>query len=141
MLSHFSFWPPFPLILRLTFTPRPPLPLTPLPRSEGLLLDKPFPLCDPPDPFSSVRVLSYSLGQRPRRHPGEDRVFADDERRLWSAAVAQHGQEYAIVFACITDARQPIRVLAMGDDAREADFTEQSLRAGLASAPRLGPLP
>ena len=55
--------------------------------------------------------------------------------------MTQHGQEWAVVFACITDARQPVRVLALGDDAREAEFTEELLRGGLANAPRLGPLP
>jgi hypothetical protein len=87
-----------------------------------------------------VRVQSYSLRYRSRRHSAEDHVFGDDERRLWNAAVSWHGTEWAVVFACITDARQPIRVLAVSDDARGADLTEELLRRWLASAPRLGPL-
>lgn len=45
-----------------------------------------------------------------------------------------------MVFACITDARQPIRVMALSDDGRGTDLTEPVLREWLASAPRLGPL-
>jgi hypothetical protein len=85
-------------------------------------------------------VLSYSLRQRPRRTSIEDHVFADDLSRLWNAAVSRHGREWAVVFECITDARQPIRVLAVSDDARGADQTEEMLREWLANAPRLGPL-
>jgi hypothetical protein len=85
-------------------------------------------------------LLSYSLRQRPRRHFAEDHVFADDVSRLWNAAMSRHGREWAVVFACITDARQPIRVLAVSDDARGGEHTEEMLREWLANAPRLGPL-
>jgi hypothetical protein len=87
-----------------------------------------------------ARLLSYSLRQRQRRYSAEDHVFADDLSRLWNAAVSRHGREWAVVFACITDARQPIRVLAVSDDARGAERTEDMLREWLAKAPRLGPL-
>ena len=45
-----------------------------------------------------------------------------------------------MIFACITDARQPMRVLAVGEDARPAELTESILREWLDRAPRMGPL-
>lgn len=67
-------------------------------------------------------------------------MFADAEARLWSAAFAPLGGEWAVVFSCITDARQPIRALALSDDARLTEVTEAILREWLLNAPRLGPL-
>jgi hypothetical protein len=104
-------------------------------------LDKRRTLCDPPRPnLIRARLLSYLLRQRQRRHSAEDHVFADELSRLWNAALSRHGREWAVVFACITDARQPIRVLAVSDDARGSERTEEMLRDWLAKAPRLGPL-
>lgn len=82
----------------------------------------------------------FSLRVRPRRGSAGERVFADESARLWSAAFARHGAEWAVIFACITDARQPVRVLAIGEDARPAELTEAILREWLVRAPRMGPL-
>jgi hypothetical protein len=68
-------------------------------------------------------------------------VFADELTRLWSAAFNQHGAGWAVVFACITDARQPIRVLAISEEEHPAELTETILRGWLTNAPRLEPLP
>ena len=68
-------------------------------------------------------------------------MFADALARLWSAAFTQHGaEEWAVVFACITDARQPIRVLALSEEGHPAELTEAILREWLMHAPRLEPL-
>ena len=67
-------------------------------------------------------------------------MFADESGRLWSSAFARHAGEWAVVFACITDARQPIRALSLSGDERPSDVSEATLRAWLAEAPRLGPL-
>ena len=67
-------------------------------------------------------------------------MFSDESARLWSAEFTRHAMEWAVVFSCITDARQPIRALALGDDGRPADLTEAILRDWLSRAPRIGPL-
>jgi hypothetical protein len=67
-------------------------------------------------------------------------VFADESARLWSAAFTRHDGEWAVVFACISEARQPIRALALGDEGLPAELTETILRAWLHKAPRMGPL-
>ena len=94
----------------------------------------------PPSRIPSNPVSPHSLRARPHRHSSGERVFADAELRLWSAAFARHSGEWAVVFACITDARQPIRALALSDEHRLADVTEAMLREWLLSAPRIGPL-
>jgi hypothetical protein len=68
-------------------------------------------------------------------------VFADELARLWSAAFTRHGAGWAAVFVCITDARQPMRVLAISEDEYPAELTEEILRGWLTKAPRLEPLP
>ena len=45
-----------------------------------------------------------------------------------------------VVFACVTDARQPICALALGDEALPTELTEATLREWLVRAPRIGPL-
>ena len=67
-------------------------------------------------------------------------MFADDVGQLWSAAFTERAAEWAVVFACVTDARQPIRALALGKEDRPAALTEEVLRGWLVRAPRLGPL-
>ena len=65
-------------------------------------------------------------------------MFADDLGRLWSAA--NTGE--AIVFTCISDGRQSGRALAV-DLAALADdeIGDETLRAWLKAAPRIGMLP
>jgi hypothetical protein len=86
----------------------------------------------------------------PRRPSGSERVFADDVGRLWSAALhaplpaprhaASRGEPAALVFACISDARQPQRAIAL-DAAAEvapADAADDALRGWLREAPAMG---
>ena len=81
-----------------------------------------------------------SLRARPRRPSAAVQVFDDESARLWSAAFLRCEGEWAVVFACITDARQPVRAFALGADGRSAEPTEAILRDWLTKAPRLGPL-
>jgi hypothetical protein len=70
----------------------------------------------------------------------DDRVFTDDKGRLWSAA---HTGE-AIVFTCISDGRQSGRAIAVENDHRspfDASVSDDTLRAWLTAAPRIGTLP
>jgi len=73
----------------------------------------------------------------PTRRPSDgQRVFADEKGRLWSAV--RTGD--ALVFACISDGRQSGRAIAM--DPRELDDSigDDTLRAWLKAAPRIGTL-
>ena len=48
----------------------------------------------------------------PNRRSGGERVFTDDEGRLWSAALEQRDAlDGALVFRCISDGRQSVRAL------------------------------
>jgi hypothetical protein len=81
------------------------------------------------------------VGSRTNRHSAGARVFSDDAGRLWSAAFARLESGWAVVFACITEARQPVRALALSDDdGRPAELSEPVLRVWLTHAPRIGPL-
>jgi hypothetical protein len=67
----------------------------------------------------------------------DDRVFADDEGRLWS--VAHLGD--ATVFTCISDGRRSGRALAVENAPLDASVGDETLRAWLHAAPRIGTLP
>ena len=72
------------------------------------------------------------------RPSGGERVFTDDQGRLWSAALdVRDDPTGAVVFRCISDGRQSIRALAVDPPAfREA--LDDALRAWLGHAPRIG---
>jgi len=80
-------------------------------------------------PTQSARDTS----QRPS---GGARVIADDKGRLWTATY----EGGAIVFACISDRRQSSR--AIGADLVSLDDAvgDDTLRAWLSVAPRIGML-
>jgi len=67
----------------------------------------------------------------------DDRVFTDDKGRLWSAA---HTGE-AIVFTCISDGRQSGRAIAVPHTPFAHSVSDETLRAWLTAAPRIGTLP
>jgi hypothetical protein len=73
-------------------------------------------------------------------------VFSDAAGKLWSAAVTPSRDSGrtsgAVVFACITDAREPIRARALADDDddRVGDLDDATLCAWLREAPRIGRL-
>ncbi len=75
----------------------------------------------------------------PRRPSGGERVFADDAGLLWSAAVSRTS-DGAVIFSCITDSRQSVRALALDPATRIADVADETLRAWLQQAPRIGRL-
>jgi hypothetical protein len=76
----------------------------------------------------------------PHRFSGGERVFTDDEGRLWSAALEQRDDsDGALVFRCISDGRQPIRALSV-DPIALPEAADELLRAWLRAAPRIGTL-
>jgi hypothetical protein len=79
------------------------------------------------------------LSPRPTTHRPSDgqRVFADEKGRLWSAVRAGD----AIVFACISDGRQSGRAIALELGALDDSIGDDTLRAWLRAAPRIGTLP
>jgi hypothetical protein len=79
------------------------------------------------------RVSASSPTYRPS---GGERVFADDQGRLWSAA---HFGD-ALVFTCISDARQRGRAIAMDLETLDDSVGDETLRARLNAAPRIGTL-
>jgi hypothetical protein len=85
-------------------------------------------------------MLNIPTRRAPVRSSGGERVFTDDEGRLWSAALdARDNPTGALVFRCISDGRQSVRALAVDPPAfREA--LDEALRAWLGNAPRIGTL-
>ena len=76
----------------------------------------------------------------PHRPSGGERVFTDDEGRLWSAALEQRDAPGgALVFRCISDGRQSVRALAV-DPLALFEAGDETLRAWLRAAPRIGTL-
>ncbi len=76
-------------------------------------------------------------GRNRSRPSGGERVFADDKGKLWSAA---HAGE-AIVFSCISDGRESTRAIAVDLAKLDASVGDDTLRAWLKAAPRIGTLP
>ena len=70
------------------------------------------------------------------RPSGNERVFADDVGRVWSATRTAG----AVIFTCISDARRAGRALAIEDAVREDEIGDETLRAWLGVAPRIGTL-
>jgi hypothetical protein len=70
----------------------------------------------------------------------EERVFAGDAGRLWSAAC--RGE--AVVFTCISDGRQSGRAIAVEAPCYQISekdtIGDETLRAWLDAAPRIGTL-
>ena len=76
-----------------------------------------------------------------RRPSGGERVFSDDVGRLWSASFTTEGTGAgAVVFACISDSRQPVRAIAMDGAHRLKEASDDLLRTWLREAPRIGRL-
>ncbi len=80
-------------------------------------------------PRLSARSTTY-------RPSGGERVFTDDKGRLWSAAPTGD----AIVFTCISDGRQSGRAIAVDLSALTEPVEDETLRAWLDAAPRIGSL-
>ena len=76
-----------------------------------------------------------------RRSSGGERVFSDDDGRLWGASFTREGTGAgAVVFACISDSRQPVRAIALEGAQPLSDATDEQLRDWLRGAPRIGRL-
>ena len=86
--------------------------------------------------------MSHAVPRSTRDPGGSERVFAADDGRLWGATRMQHerGDEEAVVFSCITDSRQAVRAIALSRDHDLADVSDETLRAWLRAAPRIGRL-
>lgn len=86
--------------------------------------------------------MTSSSGRRPaRRSSGVERLFEDDEGRLWSAGrtFTRQGGE-AMLFTCIGNSRESPRAIACPGEFRLVDATVEELRALLGRAPRIGVL-
>lgn len=70
------------------------------------------------------------------RPSGGERVFSDELGRLWSAANTGN----AVIFTCITDGRQSGRAIAIDYSMMADDVGDETLRAWLSAAPRIGRL-
>ena len=79
------------------------------------------------------KVLAGTDRYRPS---GEERVFADEIGRRWSAAFTGE----AIVFTCVSDGRQSGRAIAVTEDDIADDVADDTLRRWLSSAPLIGRL-
>ena len=77
----------------------------------------------------------------PRRSSGSERIFEDDARRLWCAghAITPRGSD-AVVFTCLSDAREAVRAVAMDIEVPLTETGTGELRVLLDAAPRLGKL-
>ena len=86
--------------------------------------------------------MTGSMGHRPpRRSSGVERIFEDDMGRLWSAGRTVTPEEgEALLFTCVTDAREPPRALSLPPDFHLVDADVPALRDMLLRAPRVGML-
>ena len=76
----------------------------------------------------------------PVQPSGGERVFTDDQGRLWSAALEQRDDPAgALVFRCISDGRQSVRALAV-DPLALIEAGDETLRVWLRAAPPVGTL-
>lgn len=77
-----------------------------------------------------------------RRGSGGERVFSDDRGTLWNATFSKGVAigDAAVVFACVSDARQSGRAIAADPDLIFADIPDDTLREWLNNAPKIGRL-
>ena len=78
-----------------------------------------------------------------RRPSGGEHVFTDALGRTWSA-VYVHGEAggaNAVVFTCVSEVRQSGRAIAVDLPGSVGDVEDDTLRAWLSVAPRIGTLP
>ncbi|HEX8942402.1 MAG TPA: hypothetical protein VF785_04635 [Gemmatimonadaceae bacterium] len=81
-------------------------------------------------------MTTQSTRDANQRPSGGARVIADDKGRLWTAV---HIGD-AIVFACISDRRQTGRALVVDFANLDDSIGDDTLRAWLNAAPRIGTL-
>lgn len=78
--------------------------------------------------------------QKDIRPSGGERVFTDASGRLWSALTTSDDHGATIVFTCITDGRQAGRAIVIDLSQEVGDVGDETLRAWLEAAPRIGRL-
>lgn len=83
------------------------------------------------------RLSKRELNLRPS---GGERVFSDAIGRLWSAASHVERDSATVVFTCINDGRQSARALSIDLRQEVGDVGDETLRAWLEAAPRIGRL-
>ena len=85
-----------------------------------------------------------SSKERNLRPSGGERVFTDAFGRLWSAAsiIDEQGTRggVTVVFTCINDGRQSGRAIVIELTQEVGDVGDETLRAWLEAAPRIGRL-
>jgi len=74
------------------------------------------------------------------RPSGGERVFTDAFGRLWSAASHADAHGVTVVFTCITEGRQSGRAIVIDLPEEVGDVGDETLRAWLEAAPRIGRL-
>jgi hypothetical protein len=74
------------------------------------------------------------------RPSGGERVFTDAFGRLWSAISHSDTHGVTVVFTCITEGRQSGRAIAIDLPEEVGDVGDETLRAWLEAAPRIGRL-
>ena len=86
--------------------------------------------------------MSQPVPRTTRDPGGSERIFAAEDGRLWGAARMQQerGDDEAVVFSCISDSRQTVRAISIGREQELADVSDETLRAWLRAAPRIGRL-
>lgn len=83
------------------------------------------------------RLSKKELNPRPS---GGERVFTDAFGRLWSAASHTDDHGATVIFTCINDGRQSGRAIVIELTQEVGDVGDETLRAWLEAAPRIGRL-
>jgi len=74
------------------------------------------------------------------RPSGGERVFTDAVGRLWSATSLSGTDGHTVVFTCITEGRESGRAIHVDVPEEVGDVGDETLRAWLEAAPRIGRL-
>jgi len=85
-------------------------------------------------------MSELSQHEHHNRPSGGERVFADAAGRLWSAAALTEADRFTVIFTCISDGRQSGRAILVDPVEEVGDVAEDTLRAWLEAAPRIGRL-
>ncbi|HEY6219627.1 MAG TPA: hypothetical protein VIV65_06195, partial [Gemmatimonadaceae bacterium] len=87
--------------------------------------------------FAMPKLSSRNQDIRPS---GGERVFTDAFGRLWSAASHTDDHGLTVIFTCINDGRQSGRAILVEVSQEVGDVGDETLRAWLEAAPRIGRL-
>jgi len=84
--------------------------------------------------------LSTGRTRARRRSSGSERVFEDEQHRIWTAYPWGGGPLDVLIFTCVSDSREPPRALAAETGSDLSTLPEEVLRELLTAAPRIGRL-